>query len=178
MEQRFETIEELQDYVDFLEMKGREIPQWVLSEKERLERESAINDEEYIFSTMKANNPFMTEEKEKVVRDMTDQLLSDGPNATDPCLLLGKVQCGKTDTFLSIMGLCFDKGIDIAIVMTKGTQTLTDQTIKRLNHDFRFFQDDDTYNQKVVIEIWDILDLSRRGGLSDNQLNDPAKKLL
>lgn len=178
MEQRFETIEELQDYVDFLEMKGREIPQWVLSEKERLERESAINDEEYIFSTMKANNPFMTEEKEKVVRDMTNQLLSDGPNATDPCLLLGKVQCGKTDTFLSIMGLCFDKGIDIAIVMTKGTQTLTDQTIKRLNHDFRFFQDDDTYNQKVVIEIWDILDLSRRGGLSDNQLNDPAKKFI
>ena len=178
MEQRFETIEELQDYVDFLEMKGREIPQWVLSEKERLERESAINDEEFIFSTMKANNPFMTEEKEKVVRDMTDQLLSDGPNATDPCLLLGKVQCGKTDTFLSIMGLCFDEGIDIAIVMTKGTQTLTDQTIKRLNHDFRFFQDDDSYNQKVVIEIWDILDLSRRGGLSDNQLNDPAKKFI
>ena len=46
MEQRFETIEELQDYLDFLEMKGREIPQWVLNEKERLERESAINDEE------------------------------------------------------------------------------------------------------------------------------------
>ena len=31
MEQRFETIEELQDYLDFLEMKGRKIPQWVLS---------------------------------------------------------------------------------------------------------------------------------------------------
>ena len=129
MEQRFETIEELQDYVDFLEMKGREIPQWVLDEKERLERESAINDDEFIFSTMKTHNKYMTPEKEKVIRDMTDQLLIEGPQATQPCLLLGKVQCGKTDTFESIMGLCFDKGIDIAIVMTKGTQTLTDQTI-------------------------------------------------
>ena len=67
MEQRFESIEELRDFLDFLEMKGREIPQWVLNEKDRLERESEINDEEYIFSTMKANNPFMTEEKEKLI---------------------------------------------------------------------------------------------------------------
>ena len=129
MEQRFETIEELQDYVDFLKMKGREIPQWVFREKERLERESTINDEEYIFSTMKAHNPFMTDEKEKVVRDMTSQLLSDAPNAKDPCLLLGKVQCGKTDTFENIIALCFDKGIEIAVVMTKGTNMLTNQTI-------------------------------------------------
>ena len=157
MEQRFETIEELQDYVDFLEMKGREIPQWVLDEKERLERESAINDDEFIFSTMKTHNKYMTPEKEKVIRDMTDQLLIEGPQATQPCLLLGKVQCGKTDTFESIMGLCFDKGIDIAIVMTKGTQTLTDQTIKRLEHDFRFFEDKETYNQKVIVKIWNIL---------------------
>lgn len=178
MEQRFETIEELQDYVDFLEMKGREIPQWVLDEKERLERESAINDDEFIFSTMKTHNKYMTPEKEKVIRDMTDQLLIEGPQATQPCLLLGKVQCGKTDTFESIMGLCFDKGIDIAIVMTKGTQTLTDQTIKRLEHDFRFFEDKETYNQKVIVKIWNILQLFRRGGLSDNDLNDPAKKFI
>ena len=114
MEQRFETIEELQDYLDFLEMKGRKIPQWVLSEKERLERESAINDEEYIFSTMKANNPFMTEKKESVIREMTERLLIDGPKATQPCLLLGKVQCGKTDTFENI----------IAYVLTKDSISL------------------------------------------------------
>lgn len=178
MAQKFETIEELQDYVDFLEMKGREIPQWVLDEKERLERESAVTEDEFIFSTMKAYNKYMTPEKEKVIRDMTDQLLIEGPQATQPCLLLGKVQCGKTDTFESIMGLCFDKGIDIAIVMTKGTQTLTDQTIKRLEHDFRFFEDKETYNQKVIVKIWNILQLFRRGGLSDNDLNDPAKKFI
>lgn len=127
---------------------------------------------------MAAHNPFMTDEKEKVVREMADQLMTTADNAAQPCLLLGKVQCGKTDTFLSIMGLCFDRGIDIAVVMTKGTNTLTKQTIERLNKDFRFFKDDQTYNQKVIISVWDILDLYKKGGLSDYQLNDPVNKFV
>ena len=109
---------------------------------------------------------------------MADQLMTTANNASQPCLLLGKVQCGKTDTFLSIMGMCFDRGIDIAVVMTKGTNTLTKQTIERLNKDFRFFKDDQTYNQKVIISVWDILDLYKKGGLSDYQLNDPANKFI
>lgn len=178
MAQQFNSMEEVQDYIEFLEAKGREVPQWVLDEKERLEQLSNINPDEFIFGTMAANNPFMTEEKEQVVRDMTDQLMSTEANAAQPCLLLGKVQCGKTDTFLSIMGLCFDRGIDIAIVMTKGTRTLTQQTIERLNKDFRFFKDQQTYGQKVIVSVWDILDLYKRGGLSDYQLNDPANKFI
>lgn len=178
MEQRFSNIEECNDYIEFLEIKGRPIPEWVLKEKERIERENAIPDTEYIFGTMAAHNPFMTDEKEKVVREMADQLMTTADNASQPCLLLGKVQCGKTDTFLSIMGMCFDRGIDIAVVMTKGTNTLTKQTIERLNKDFRFFKDDQTYNQKVVISVWDILDLYKKGGLSDYQLNDPANKFI
>ncbi len=178
MGQTFSNIGECNDYIEFLEMKENPIPDWVKAEKERIERESAIPSTEYIFGTMAAHNPFMTEEKEQVVRGMTDQLMTTADNASQPCLLLGKVQCGKTDTFLSIMGLCFDRGIDIAVVMTKGTNTLTTQTIERLNKDFRFFKDDQTYNQKVVITIWDILDLYKKGGLSDYQLNDPANKFI
>ena len=180
MAQQFATIEEVNDYIDFLEMKGKPVPQWVLDEKDRIERENNISEDEYIFGTMAANNPFMTEEKEHVVREMVDQLQIDSTDekAKQPCLLLGKVQCGKTDTFLSIMGLAFDLGIDIAVVMTKGTNTLTKQTIQRLNKDFRFFKDQQTYGQKVIISIWDILDLGHRGGLSDYQLNDPANKFI
>lgn len=178
MAQQFATIEEVQDYIDFLEMKGKPVPQWVLDERDRIERENNISDDEFIFGTMAANNPFMTEEKEHVVRDMVDQLMKEDETAKQPCLLLGKVQCGKTDTFLSIMGLCFDRGIDIAVVMTKGTNTLTKQTIQRLNNDFRFFKDQQTYGQKVIISVWDILDLGHRGGLSDYQLNDPANKFI
>lgn len=178
MVQTFSNIGECNDYIEFLEIKGNPIPDWVKAEKKRIERESAIPSTEYIFGTMAAHNPFMTDEKEQVVREMTDQLMTTADNASQPCLLLGKVQCGKTDTFLSIMGLCFDRGIDIAVVMTKGTNTLTMQTIERLNRDFRFFKDDQTYNQKVVITVWDILDLYKKGGLSDYQLNDPANKFI
>ena len=157
---------------------GQEPNAEMLAEKARLEAAQNVNEDEYVFGTMAAHNKFMTPEKEKVVREMTDQLMMEGENATQPCLLLGKVQCGKTDTFLSIMGLCFDRGIDVAVVMTKGTNTLTKQTIERLNKEFRFFKDDGTYGQKVVIYIYDILDLYKRGGLSDYQLNDPANKFI
>ena len=157
---------------------GQEPNAEMLAEKARLEAAQNVNEDEYVFGTMAAHNKFMTPEKEKVVREMTDQLMMEGENATQPCLLLGKVQCGKTDTFLSIMGLCFDRGIDVAVVMTKGTNTLTKQTIERLNKDFRFFKNDGTYGQKVVIYIYDILDLYKRGGLSDYQLNDPANKFI
>lgn len=178
MQQQFQTLEEAQDYKDFLEMKGKPVPAWLLSEIARLTQEGQADDEEYIFSTMKAHNPFMTDEKERVVREMTDQLLTDAPGAEQPCLLLGKVQCGKTDTFLSIMGLCFDRGIDIAVVMTKGTNTLTDQTIKRLQHDFRFFADDDQYGQKAIVSVHDILDVGRIGHLDKYDLRDPAHKFI
>lgn len=178
MEQQFKNVDELNDYVEFLQFKHKPIPDWVASEKERLERESNINPDEYIFGTMAANNKFMTPEKNKVVHDMADHLLEDGPKATQPCLLLGKVQCGKTDTFLSIMGLCFDRGIDVAVVMTKGTNTLTEQTLKRLRNDFGYFKDSGNLDQKVIIDIWDILDLYHRGGLSDYQLGDPKRKFI
>lgn len=175
---QFQTIEELNDYVEFLQMKGKEIPAWIAEEEERLKRESSISDDEYIFSTMAAHNKFMTPEKEKVVREMADQLMMDGEKANQPCLLLGKVQCGKTDTFESIIGLCFDKGIDIAVVMTKGTNTLTNQTIQRLENDFRFFKDQRINGQRVIVSIYDILDLYHRGGLTDYQINNPANKFI
>ncbi|MBR5729017.1 MAG: hypothetical protein IKX61_02250 [Prevotella sp.] len=174
----FDNLEAYLAFEAQLRSFGQEPNAEMLAEKARLEAAQNVSEEEYIFGTMAAHNQFMTPEKEKVVREMTDQLMMEGENAPQPCLLLGKVQCGKTDTFLSIMGLCFDRGIDVAVVMTKGTNTLTKQTIERLNKDFRFFKDDGTYGQKVVIYIYDILDLYKRGGLSDYQLNDPANKFI
>lgn len=174
----FESLEQCKAAIEGMKKAGLPVPQAIFDELAILEAEQNITEEEFIFTTMAAHNKFMTSEKEKVIREMTDQLMSDSENATQPCLLLGKVQCGKTDTFLSIMGLCFDRGIDIAIVMTKGTNTLTKQTIKRLNNDFEAFKDRGIVGQKVVISVWDILDLYKRGGLSNYQLNDPANKFI
>ena len=178
MAQQFEKLIDCLNFIEQLQGFGMQPTPELLAEKERLEALENVSADEYIFGTMKMHNQFMTPEKEQVVREMTDQLLSDAPNATQPCLLLGKVQCGKTDTFLSIMGMCFDRGVDIAVVMTKGTNTLTQQTIQRLNNDFRFFKDNHSYNQKVVITVYDILDLYKKGGLSDYQLSNPAYKFI
>lgn len=66
--------------------------------------------------------------------------------ATDPRrpgMLLGKIQSGKTRAFLGVIALAFDLGFDIAIVLTKGTKTLAQQTVKRIGRDFREFIADD-----------------------------------
>lgn len=120
------------------------------------------DDSEYIYNTLKRNSKFpVSAEKEACVVETVNELLADVPNATDPGLLLGKIQCGKTDTFENIIGLSFDRGIDIAIVLTKGTNALVNQTIKRMRYDYRFFGESDDYNATTII-IEDIMN-NRRG---------------
>ena len=135
------------------------IPPELYEQKARLEERERIDENEFVFSTMKAHNKFMSDAKEQCVREMVDQLLVEGPGATDPCLLLGNVQCGKTDTFESIMGLSMDRGIDVCIVLTKNSNTLAEQTKERLRNDFKYFAENGTTSQKVIVRIFDIMDL-------------------
>ena len=160
---QFQTLAECLQFIENLKRYNIPIPPEVMAEKEMLEERERIDENEFIFTTMKAHNRFMSEEKEQCVRDMVDQLLIDGPDATQPCLLLGNVQCGKTDTFESIMGLSMDRGIDVCVVMTKGTNTLTEQTLKRLNSDFKYFAESGRTDQKVIVRIFDIMDLIHMG---------------
>ena len=152
---QFETLAEINRFIEMAQSMGMLIPENVLAEKARLEERERINEDEFIFSTMKAHNKFMSDEKEKCVREMVDKLLIDGPTATQPCLLLGNVQCGKTDTFENIMGLAMDRGIEVCVVFTKGTNTLTSQTIKRLTADFVYFKDTDKEPTKELKEFRD-----------------------
>ena len=120
-----------------------------------------VDMKEYIFSTLKKNSKFpVSQEKQNCVMETVDALLADVENATDPGLLLGKIQCGKTDTFENIIGLAFDRGIDITIVLTKGTNALVDQTIKRMRYDYRFFTESEDINATTII-IEDIMDNKR-----------------
>ena len=66
-------------------------------------------------------------------------------------MLLGKVQSGKTRTFISILALSFDNGFDIAIVLSKNSRALIEQTAKRLNSEFKMFVDDGE------LDIYDIM---------------------
>ena len=88
-------------------------------------------------------------------------MLEDGPQAAEPGLLLGKIQYGKTDTFEDIIGLAFDRGIDIAFILTKGTNPLALQTLMRLRKDFRHFKDTGSIDQQPTIYIEDIMKVWR-----------------
>ena len=173
----FQNLQEILDFIKKAEAWGMSIPDTVLAKKAELEEHERINEDEFIFSTMKANNKFMSPEKEVCVRSMVDQLLIDSDTASQPCLLLGNVQCGKTDTFENIMGLAMDKGIDVCVVFTKGTNTLTAQTIKRLTEDFKYFADSNRYDQKVKVYIYDILELIKKG-LTVNKIEDPKNRII
>jgi hypothetical protein len=53
-----------------------------------------------------------------------------------PGMLLGRIQSGKTRAFIGIIARAFDTGFDLAIVLTKGTQALSEQTVRRIEEDF------------------------------------------
>ena len=81
-------------------------------------------------------------ELQECIEDTVAQL-SHADNVDRPGLLLGKIQSGKTNAFLGIIAKAFDSDFDIAIVLTKGTRTLAQQTVKRISRDFSQFIEDD-----------------------------------
>ena len=60
-------------------------------------------------------------------------------------MLLGKIQSGKTRAFVGVIARAFDRGFNIAVVLTKGTKTLSAQTGARLRGDFSEFIDQDEF---------------------------------
>lgn len=79
------------------------------------------------------------------------KLLTTATTSESPGMLLGKVQSGKTRAFITILALAFDNGFDIAIVLSKNSKALIEQTTKRLNSEFSSFVDDGD------LEIYDIM---------------------
>jgi hypothetical protein len=70
------------------------------------------------------------------------KMLDSDTSLKKPGVLLGKIQSGKTRAFLGVIALAFDNDYDIAIILTKGTKALAEQTYARLNRDFKKFVDD------------------------------------
>ena len=165
-EVQYKTLAECEAAIKTLKSVGMPIPQWILSQRAKLMNAANDNPVVYesdtpIYDTLVANYPYgeMPEEKIKCIQDTVNQLLDDGPHAEEPGLLLGKIQCGKTDTFEDIIGLAFDKGIDVTIVFTKGTKPLAQQTLMRMKKDYRFFKASDDLDQRATINIYDVMDI-------------------
>ena len=96
-----------------------------------------------------------SEELKRCVERTVDQLLQSTTDPQRPGMLLGKIQSGKTRAFIGIMALAFDRGVDLAIVLTKGTNALTEQTYQRLTEDFEPFIEDD------LVQVYDIMHLPK-----------------
>jgi hypothetical protein len=77
------------------------------------------------------------------IQRTVERLVEVETSANRPGMLLGKIQSGKTKTFLAIVALVFDNGFDIAIILTKGTKALTRQTLERVRREFLPFAQND-----------------------------------
>ncbi|MBU1007173.1 MAG: hypothetical protein KKH08_06270 [Candidatus Omnitrophica bacterium] len=94
-----------------------------------------------------------SEEMQNCIRQTVEQLITSTANVTHPGMLLGKIQSGKTRTFIGIIALAFDRGYHTCVVFTKGTRALTEQTYKRLQNEFIEFTDTDN------VKVYDIMNM-------------------
>ncbi len=104
------------------------------------------------FPAYQAENASFSPETFSCAERTVEKLLADRTTSERPGMLLGKVQSGKTRTFISIMALAFDNDYDIAIVLSKNSKALIKQTAKRLRTEFRRFLD------AQVLELYDIME--------------------
>ena len=103
------------------------------------------------YSNYKSANPSFSPDTFKCAEETVKALLDVSTTSENPGMLLGKVQSGKTRTFISILALAFDSGFDIAVVLSKNSKALIEQTAKRLRTEFKMFIDEGE------LEIYDIM---------------------
>jgi len=84
------------------------------------------------------------------VERVVNQLELAATTSDRPGMLLGKIQSGKTRGFVGAIARAFDRGFDIALVLTKGTKTLSAQTVARLSADLAEFIEED---ELLVLDI-------------------------
>lgn len=84
-----------------------------------------------------------------------------------PLMMLGKIQSGKTRSFIGLISIAFDNGYDLAIVLTKNSNALAKQTTARMRNEFSAFKDED------IVDVFDIMCMPQ--GMSKFELE---KKLI
>lgn len=113
------------------------------------------------YTYLKERNTY-SDETMHCIEKTLENLLSYGTTLNRPGMLLGKIQSGKTRTFIGLSGLAMDNGYDVIIVLTKGTRALARQTLQRLYKEFAGLEDED------VLQIHDIM--SMPGNLIEYEL--------
>jgi hypothetical protein len=125
------------------------------------------------YAAYKEANPHFGSNTFACAEETVSALLDTSTSSDHPGMLLGKVQSGKTRTFISILALAFDNGFDIAIVLSKNSKALIKQTANRLREEFGVFIKDGE------LEIYDIMVAPKsfsKHELDSNKLIFVAKK--
>ncbi|UTH02876.1 hypothetical protein KFV05_02485 [Macrococcoides canis] len=111
-----------------------------------------LNQDGEFFTLLRDNIGFSNEEI-KTMNGTVAGLLANNTDASRPGMLLGKIQSGKTRSFMGSMALGFDNGYEIAIILTKTSNALVKQTFERIEREFSEVIDDDK------LEIFDVINL-------------------
>lgn len=85
------------------------------------------------------------------IEEVIEKLEKEATSTKRPGILLGRVQSGKTRAYLGVTARAFDRGYNVAIILTKGTKSLAAQTLSRVKEDFAEFIAADQ------VEVFDIL---------------------
>lgn len=104
-----------------------------------------MNTNGYFYSKFREINASYSKATFDAAEDVVAKMLNPpaAPSSNTPMehpgVLLGKVQSGKTRTFVTLLALAFDNGYDLAIVFTKNSRPLLKQTLERLQDDLKYF---------------------------------------
>lgn len=81
------------------------------------------------------------------------KLLDVSTTSNKPCMLLGNIQSGKTRSFLGGIGLGFDNGFEVVIILTKNSNALVKQTFERLANEFLEMVESDSLNVYHIMKM-------------------------
>lgn len=161
------TVAQCDQFIESLRLVGAQIPQELLDRRAELAAQGVT-----VYGDFKVrNNP--SPDLTRCIERTADALLDPSIDATEamkPVMLYGKIQSGKTRAFVGILSIAFDRGVDIAVVYTKGTNALAKQTVSRMKAEFANFKAGNNLRQCCTIVVHDILDF-RSHMLTQYELN-------
>lgn len=102
--------------------------------------------------TLQHKNNYSIDEL-KVMHDTVNNLIEISTTENKPGMLLGRIQSGKTRSFMGSMALGFDNGFEVVIILTKNANALARQTYERLHKEYEALIDQD------YISAYDIMNL-------------------
>lgn len=161
------TVAQCDQFIESLRLVGAPIPQELLDRREELIAQGVT-----VYGDFKVRNnpsPDLTGCIERTTAALLDPSI-DAAEAMKPVMLYGKIQSGKTRAFVGILSIAFDRGVDIAVVYTKGTNALAKQTVSRMKAEFANFKAGNNLRQQCTIVVHDILDF-RTHVLTQYELN-------